>query len=236
MTINASSMASSTEVDSILGQIKKEVALGQNNNTHMQVIGLEEEVRRKEVTIKGLHSKIFGLDRQLNESNAKIEGVESENKKMKAVIAGQEAKITSFEKQEEDMISLKEKNAKVLQTAKEHQKGWKDSIRKLEVKMSEKEKENHLLRAKMAKLLRNLEGTIADFSDLDDQELSLASTSESEGCDTIEDQNTDREDNIDDFESKKLTKMEKVLNASIDPTAEKIHSFGFFSRFQAANE
>jgi len=247
--INANnSMASSAEVESILGQMRKE-AMGQSNRKHMQVIGLEEEVRLKEVTIRGLHSKISVMERQIQQSNAKIlnlEGLVPENKELKAVIKEHEAKIIHFEaleeekkKLQEDMTSLKEKNTKVLQTAKEHQKGWKNHISKLEAQLLEKENENRLLRARMARFVKKLEGTIGEFSDLNDQDgLSLATTSESENCVSTEEENQESRD-----ESEVETKMEKYLNAGIDPVADKIspvadkiNKSGFFKRFQAANE
>jgi hypothetical protein len=247
--INANnSMASSAEVENILGQMRKE-AMGQSNRKHMQVIGLEEEVRLKEVTIRGLHSKISVMERQIHQSNAKIlnlEVLQSENKELKAVIKEHEAKSWKTleeekKKLQEDMKSLKEKNTKVLQTAKEHQKGWKNHISKLEAQLLEKENENRLLRAKMARFVKKLEGTIGEFSDLNDQDglsLSLADTSESENCVSTEEENQESRD-----ESEVETKMEKYLNARIDPiadkispVADKINKSGFFKRFQAANE
>eukprot|EP00986_Skeletonema_menzelii_P013878 scaffold8574_cov131-Skeletonema_menzelii.AAC.1 len=101
-----SSMSSSAEVDNILDQIKKE-ATSATKPKHMQVIGLEEEVRLKEVTIKGLYQKIAGLENQLCQSNEKITELEKLN----------EEKITELEKVNEEnkglkesMVKLKEKN------------------------------------------------------------------------------------------------------------------------------
>lgn len=235
-TTKTNNSMASAEVDSILGKMQKE-AMGQTNRQYMQVIGLEEEVRLKELTIGGLHSKISALERQIYQSNAKIvhmEDLESENKEIKAAIKEQEAKMSHFEELEVENKKLKEKNTKVLQTAKEHQKSWKNHISKLEMKLLETENENRHLRSKMAKLVRKLETAIAEFSDLNDQDGSLALTtnsSESENCDTNEDES---QDNRDDCE--KETTLEKFLNAGIDPVADKINNPVFFSHFQAAKE
>ena len=242
------SMSSSAEVDNILGQMQKE-ATSNSKPKHMQVIGLEEEVRLKEVTIKGLHSKIYGLERQLYQSSERVMNLEvlaDENKDLKAVIKEQEAKIINLEKVQEEnkkleetLSNLKEKNTNVLKTAKDHQKGWKDCISKLEVKISEKDAENRLLRSNMTKLMRKLEGTIAEFSDLNGLQvsLSLASSSESEDCDTIEDKNTAHEESRDD-DCEQETTVEKGMAtmSPMSPVAEKINSAGRFLRCQAAIE
>jgi predicted RNase H-like nuclease (RuvC/YqgF family) len=171
--------SSSASVDEILGKIKTANTAHQNNN--MQVFGLEEEVAQKQEEIRGLYLKNKVLVAKISEMHEveeanktlelKNKELEEANKKLKA-----------------EVISLKDKNQKVLQTAKDHQKGWKDHISSLEASAVEKDKENKILKGKMAKLIKNLEVTIADFSDLHvgaSYSLSLASTSESDDCESI---------------------------------------------------
>jgi chromosome segregation ATPase len=219
--ISATPSTSSAEVDNILGQIKKE-ATGATKPKHMQVIGLEEEVRLKEATIKGLYVKIAGMTKQLCEANEKIESLEK----------AQEEKNKELE---EEMTKLKEKNESVLKTAKEHQKGWKAHIKKIEQKASDMEKENRLIRSKMAKLMRTLEGTIEEFSDLSNVEisLSLASSSESEVEETVEEKNDANEDSRDDCEQD--TQVKKGV-AHLSPSAAAKKAKGFFKGLVATNE
>jgi len=241
-TINRNnSMASSAEVDNILGQIQKE-ATRNTSSKHMQVIGLEEEVRLKEVTIRGLYMKISTLQGQLHQSNEKIailEGVEAENKDLKVKVTELEKVQEENKKLEQEMVTLKEKNTKVLQTAKEHQKGWKECVSKTEKKAAENENENLILRSKMTKLMRTLEATVAEFSDLSGADASLplaasSSSEESEDCDTTEDKNTASEDKRDDCEQD--TKVEKGVVATTDIIAERMSTSACFMSCPTANE
>ena len=187
--------SSSATVDDILGKIKTANTTHLNNN--MQIFGLEEEVAQKQEEIRGLYLKNKVLVAKTSETQALAEAnkkLELKNKELEAKIGElchvMEAKISEMKALEEtnkklnaEVISLKDKNQKVLQTAKDHQKGWKDHISSLEASTVEKDKENQILKGKMAKLIKNLEFTIADFSDLHvgaSYSLSLASTSESE--------------------------------------------------------
>lgn len=126
--------------------------------------------------------QIFGLKGELAQKQEEIRGLYLKNKELEAKIDELVAEVTS----------LKDKNKKTLQTAKDHQKGWKDHISSLEASTVEKDKENKILKGNMAKLIKNLEITIADFSDLSDlhvgasYSLSLASTSESDVCESFE--------------------------------------------------
>jgi len=196
--------SSSASVDEILGKIKTANTAHQNNN--MQVFGLEEEVAQKQEEIRGLYLKNKVLVAKISEMHEveeanktlelKNKELEEANKKLKA-----------------EVISLKDKNQKVLQTAKDHQKGWKDHISSLEASAVEKDKENKILKGKMAKLIKNLEVTIADFSDLHvgaSYSSSLASTSESDVCESIE-----LHDSVE-------TMIEKGDNLKVDPTTKTI--------------
>lgn len=221
-------MASSTEVDNILSQIQKE-ATKNTSSKHMQVIGLEEEVRLKEVTIHGLYSKISGL----NEKYADLE---------KAKAAELEKMQEENNKLQQELEALKEKNTKVMQTAKDHQKGWKECVAKTEKKAAEKEKENLLLRSKMTKLMRTLEATVTEFSDLSGANASVpvACSSESEDCDatevTTEEKTTDiapPQDKRDDCEQD--TKVEKGMIEFSD-IAERMSTLGCSMSCPSANE
>lgn len=186
--------SSSAEVDNILSQIQKE-ATRNTSSKHMQVIGLEEEVRLKEVTIHGLYSKISSLNQMYADLEkakaAEIEKVQEENKKMQEENKAALVKMQDENDQlQQQLAALKEKNTKVMQTAKEHQKGWKECVAKTEKKAAEKEKENLLLRSKMTKLMRTLEATVEEFSDLSGAEAAsvpFANPSESEDCDATAD-------------------------------------------------
>lgn len=235
------SMSSSAEVDNILGQMQKE-ATGQSQPKHMQVIGLEEEVRLKEVTIKGLHSKISKLEKVISLSHEKIshlEVVEAENKELNETVKENEGLQEENQKMKEELSTLKEKNATVMQTAKEHQKGWKKYISKLEAKLSEKEKENELLRSKMSNLIEHLEGTIDEFSQLKSVDTSetLAMESESVDYDAVEAKVAAKcEDRRDDSEvSEVKTTLEKGL-AGFAPITEKLSNSACFPRCEASAE
>ena len=235
------SMSSSAEVDSILGQMQKE-AIGQSQPKHMQVIGLEEEVRLKEVTIKGLHSKILKLEKVISLSNEKIshlEGVEAENRELNKTVKENEGLQEENQKMKDELSILKEKNTTVMQTAKEHQKGWKKYISKVEAKMSEKEKENELLRSKMSKLIEHLEGTVDEFSKLKSLDASetLAMETESVDYDAVEAEIAAKcEKKSDDSEvSVVKTTLEKGL-AGFAPITEKLSDSACFPRCEASAE
>ena len=206
--------SSSASVDEILGKIKTANTAHQNNN--MQVFGLEEEVAQKQEEIRGLYLKNKVLVAKTSEMQALAEA----NKKLELKNMELEAKIGELcyvmeenKKLNAEVISLKDKNQKVLQTAKDHQKGWKDHISSLEASTVEKDKENKILKGKMAKLIKNLEVTIADFSDLHvgaSYSLSLASTSESDVCESIE-----LYDSVE-------TMIEKGDNLKVDPATKTI--------------
>ncbi len=222
-----------SEVDNILSQIQKE-ATRNTSSKHMQVIGLEEEVRLKEVTIHGLYSKISTL----NEKYAELE---------KAKAAELEKMQQENEKLQQELVALKEKNKKVMQTAKEHQKGWKECVAKTEKKAADKEKENLLLRSKMTKLMRTLEATVSEFSDLSGAEAAsvpVACSSESEDCDetveTTEEKAVEEKtatvtqvDKRDDCEQD--TKVEKGM-VEFSDVAERMSTLGCSMSCPSANE
>lgn len=199
----------------------------------MQVIGLEEEVRLKEVTIHGLYSKISVL----NEKYADLE---------KAKAAELQKMQEENNKLQQELAALKEKNTKVMQTAKDHQKGWKECVAKTEKKAADKEKENLLLRSKMTKLMRTLEATVEEFSDLSGAEAAsvpVACSSESEECDatvettekkTVEEKTaTVPQDKRDDCEQD--TKVEKGM-VEFSDIAERMSTLGCSMSCPSANE
>ncbi len=221
-----------SEVDNILSQIQKE-ATRNTGSKHMQVIGLEEEVRLKEVTIHGLYSKISVL----NEKYADLE---------KAKAAELQKMQEENNKLQQELAALKEKNTKVMQTAKDHQKGWKECVAKTEKKAADKEKENLLLRSKMTKLMRTLEATVEEFSDLSGAEAAsvpVACSSESEECDatvettekkTVEEKTaTVPQDKRDDCEQD--TKVEKGM-VEFSDIAERMSTLGCSMSCPSANE